>query len=171
MMGNSSQLARAPESRILVLGYGNPGRQDDGLGPAAAEAIERRQLAGVRASANYQLMIEDASDAAECDAVIFIDAAKSGAEPYSIAPVYPTTEVACFASHFVPPELILGLSGRVYGHIPRAALIGIRGYEFGFCEGLTEQARENLERALYHICHAMLGDVDVARRLHAGVKR
>jgi hydrogenase maturation protease len=27
--------------RVLVLGYGNPGRQDDGLGPAAVAEIEK----------------------------------------------------------------------------------------------------------------------------------
>jgi hydrogenase maturation protease len=154
-------VARAADSRILVLGYGNPGRQDDGLGPAAAEEIERRGFPGVTTSANYQLVIEDASDAAECDAVIFIDAAKSGPEPYSIFPVYPASEVTCFVSHFVRPELILGISGRVYGHVPRAWSIGIRGYEFDFREGLTDRARENLGRALSHICSAMLGLADV----------
>jgi hydrogenase maturation protease len=156
-MENRLHAARAAESRILVLGYGNPGRQDDGLGPAAAEEIERRGLPGVTASANYQLMIEDASDASECDAVIFIDAAKSGPEPYSVSPVYPASDVTCFVSHFVRPELILGVSGSVYGHVPRAWSVGIRGYEFDFREGLTERARGNLEFALSHICSTMLG--------------
>lgn len=159
-MENSLQSALAVDSLVLVLGYGNPGRQDDGLGPAAAEAIEKLQLTGVRASANYQLVIEDASDAAECDAVIFIDASKSGTEPFSVASVLPTTELACFASHFVRPELILGLCRRIYGRSPRACLIGIRGYEFGFCEGLTEQARENLGLAVSYVRNSLLGRAD-----------
>ncbi|MBV8574206.1 MAG: hypothetical protein JOZ58_04080, partial [Acetobacteraceae bacterium] len=33
--------------RVLVLGYGNPGRQDDGLGPAAVAEIDRRAFPGV----------------------------------------------------------------------------------------------------------------------------
>lgn len=146
-----------PERRILVLGYGNPGRRDDGLGPAAAEAIEALALDGVRTSANYQLMIEDASDASESDVVIFIDAAKSGAEPYSIAPVVPATNVSAFASHVVAPELILGLSGRVYGHVPHGSLVGIRGYDFAFEEGLTREARSNLACALAHIRDVLIG--------------
>ena len=161
-MGKRSRDAPVPSSRILVLGYGNPGRHDDGLGPAAAEAIERRGFAGVQASANYQLVIEDASDAAGCDAVIFIDAAKVGPEPFSVAPVYPANDVACFVSHFVSPELILGISGRVFGHVPRAWLIGIRGYEFGLHEGLTRRARKNLDLALSHICDSMLGAAHAA---------
>jgi hydrogenase maturation protease len=31
----------SPSPRVLVIGYGNPGRQDDGLGPAAAAEIEK----------------------------------------------------------------------------------------------------------------------------------
>ena len=146
-----------PEARILVLGYGNPGRRDDGLGPAAAEAIEAFSLRGVRTSANYQLMIEDAYDAAESDVVIFIDAAKAGAEPYSISAVQPATNVSAFASHVVAPELVLGLSGSVFGHIPRASLVGIRGYAFNFEEGLSARAQANLASALVHIRNVMIG--------------
>jgi hydrogenase maturation protease len=146
-----------PDERILVLGYGNPGRRDDGLGPAAAEAIEALSLCGVRTSANYQLMIEDAYDAAESELVIFIDASKSGAEPYLVLPVLPATNVSAFASHVVAPELVLGLSGSVYGRIPRAWIIGIRGYAFDFEEGLSARAHANLSSALVHIRNVMIG--------------
>jgi hydrogenase maturation protease len=159
------------DARILVLGYGNPGRRDDGLGPAAAEAIEAMSLGGVRTSANYQLMIEDAYDAAQSDLVIFIDAAKSGAGPYSVSPVRPATNVSAFASHVVAPELVLGLSGRVYGHVPRASLIGIRGYAFGFDEGLSARAQANLSRALAHIRHVVIGPRETIEQAAGGALR
>jgi hydrogenase maturation protease len=136
---------------ILVLGYGNPGRQDDGLGPAAVEAIEALQLEGVATSANYQLVIEDASAAAESAGVIFIDASKTGDEPFTIVPVAAATTVSCFASHVVPPELVMGLCREVYGCNPPAHIIGIRGYEFDFCEGLTVRAGANLALAVAHV--------------------
>lgn len=145
------QAALAIDAPVLVLGYGNPGRQDDGLGCAAAEAIAALGLAGVRTSAGYQLAIEDAYDASECAAVIFIDASRSGAEPFSVEAVLPSTELTCFASHDVRPELIIGLCRRVYGRSPDASLIGIRGYAFGFDEGLTGRAQANLESALAYI--------------------
>jgi hydrogenase maturation protease len=139
------------ETRTLVLGYGNPGRTDDGLGPAAAEAIEAFELPGVRTSANYQLTIEDASDAARCDTVIFIDASKNGEEPFSVTLVRPTALASCFVSHLVSPEYILLLCERVYGRTPNAWLIGIRGYDFDFREGLTQRAEENLAHAIAYI--------------------
>ena len=33
--------------KALVIGYGNPGRLDDGLGPALAEAVEKLDLPGL----------------------------------------------------------------------------------------------------------------------------
>ena len=50
--------------RILVIGYGNPGRLDDGLGPAVASAMEEFNLPGVSVDSNYQLTVEDAASAA-----------------------------------------------------------------------------------------------------------
>jgi hydrogenase maturation protease len=139
------------ERHTLVLGYGNPGRQDDGLGPAAAEAIEALRFEGVETSSNYQLMIEDASAAAEAGRVLFIDASKTGDSPFTIETVVAATSVSCFASHEVPPELIMGLCRDVYGCVPPAQILGIRGYEFEFSEGLTARALENLGLALARI--------------------
>ena len=50
----------AVEKRVLVLGYGNPGREDDGLGPAFAAEIGQLGRQNVTIVNNYQLMIEDA---------------------------------------------------------------------------------------------------------------
>jgi hydrogenase maturation protease len=143
--------ARAIDAPVLVLGYGNPGRGDDGLGPAAAEAIERFGIPGVRTSANYQLAIEDAADAAACASVIFVDASRSGAAPFTDEPVAAGAGGACFASHVVPPGVVVGLCRSVYGRSPHARVIGIRGYAFDFEEGLTQRARANLERAVAYI--------------------
>ena len=56
--------APSREKRILVLGYGNPGRQDDGLGPAVAAGIDSLGWPGVSTLDAYQLNIEDAIDVA-----------------------------------------------------------------------------------------------------------
>ena len=70
------------EPRILIFGYGNPGRQDDGLGVAIAERIEgwARQVSqtNIEVDSNYQLNIEDASNISEHDIVYFVDASKEG---------------------------------------------------------------------------------------------
>ena len=54
--------------RTLVLGFGNPGRLDDGLGPAVVEALRAYELPGVTMDADYQLRVEDAAEIAGYDA-------------------------------------------------------------------------------------------------------
>jgi len=142
--------ARTP--RVLVLGYGNPGRQDDGLGPAAAAEIEKLDWPGVTARDNYQLVIEDAVDIAEHEVVWFVDAARSGGEPYEVLRLAPAFDVA-FSSHLVKPETLLAIAEQYYGKSPEAYLVGIRGYEFEFLEGLTDHARSNLAQAMVLIRH------------------
>ena len=133
--------------RVLVLGYGNPGRQDDGLGPAVAAAIEALDWPGVTVCDNYQLVIEDVVDIAEHDVVWFVDAARDGGEPYELRRLSPTFDVT-FTSHLVKPGTLLAIAGHYYGKSPEAYLLGIRGYEFEFLEGLTDRARSNLADAL-----------------------
>ena len=53
--------------RLLVLGWGNPGRRDDGLGPAIVEELDGMGIAGVTAESDYQLSIEAAADLAEAE--------------------------------------------------------------------------------------------------------
>jgi hydrogenase maturation protease len=137
----------ARRRHVLVLGYGNPGRQDDGLGPAAVAEIEKLAWPDVTAQENYQLVIEDAADIAEHDVVWFIDAARGGPEPYEIRKLFPRPEFA-FTSHLLKPETLLAIAELYYASSPEAYLLGIRGYEFEFLEGLTERAKANLILAI-----------------------
>jgi hydrogenase maturation protease len=133
--------------RVLVLGYGNPGRQDDGLGPAAAAGIEALGWPHLKVQDNYQLNIEDAIDVAEHDIVWFVDAAKTGPEPYAVQELSPASSFE-FTSHVVRPEVILSIARRHFGRSPQAFLLAIRGYEFEFIEELTTGASNNLRVAL-----------------------
>jgi len=141
-------LVRQPTAypSILVIGYGNPGRQDDELGPALALAINKLALSNVTVFDSYQLDIEDAVDVSEHDIVWFIDAACSGSEPYFIRDVSPAAGIE-FTSHLVRPEVVLAIAQQLYGASPKAFLLGIRGYEFEFIEELTNNAEANLQAA------------------------
>jgi hydrogenase maturation protease len=134
------------KSRILVLGYGNPGRQDDGLGPAAAALIDEMGWSGVTAFDNYQLNIENALDVAEHDVVWFVDAAKAGPAPYAVRELAALSTFE-FTSHLVRPETVLAMAGHYFGATPTAYLLAIRGYAFEFVEALTAEANDNLQCA------------------------
>jgi hydrogenase maturation protease len=134
--------------KVLVIGIGNPGRQDDGLGPALAEAVERLAIPGVTVEADYQLTVEDAAAIAEHDAVLIADADAAGPAPYSLRKVEPVRALE-FSSHGVEPETVLGLTREIYGKAPPAWLLGIRGERFGeLSEELSAGARENLDAAV-----------------------
>jgi hydrogenase maturation protease len=134
-------------SRVLVLGYGNPGRQDDGLGPAAAGALGRLGWDHVTTVDDYQLNIEDALDVAAHDIVWFVDASRTGDAPFSVAAVVPSPAME-FTSHVLRPASLLAIAQRYCNRAPPAFLLGIRGYEFAFIETLTTGAQENLRAAM-----------------------
>jgi len=137
-----------PGCRLIVIGYGNPGRLDDGLGPAFAERVAKLGLPGVTADSNYQLNVEDAATIAEYDMVVFADASVSGPEPFSWCDVAPR-EPGSFSSHHVEPGEVVQLARTLFGAQTKACLLGIRGYEFNeFCERLSDGAQANLDEAL-----------------------
>lgn len=129
--------------RILVIGYGNPGRQDDGLGPAVVRAIDGLGWSNVSTLDNYQLTIEDAVDVAAHDMVWFVDAACRGDEPYAIHCLSPSLDIT-FTSHLVKPQTVLAIADQQFCRCPEAWLVSVRGYEFGFHEGLSDRAHDNL---------------------------
>lgn len=141
---------------VLALGYGNPGRGDDGLGPAAAERLGALRWPGVTVGDPYQLAPEDAVDVAAHDLVWFIDAARAGPEPFFAQRVTPA-ETIDFDSHRMSPQTLLALAERYCGKAPEAWLMGVRGYEFEFREGLSAKAAHNLDCA-FALLRRRIGD-------------
>ena len=143
--------------RILVYGYGNPGRQDDGVGPYLSEEIGRLDLSWVDTDANYQLQIEDADLISKYDLVIFIDADTEGSEPFNAKRLEPEAKVS-YTTHRLGPESVLALCKSVYGVVPESWLIGVRGYSFDIHEGLTEKALSNSKEAIEFIKQLLSGN-------------
>ncbi len=140
--------SRTDRTSVLVIGFGNPGRLDDGLGPAFAARLAETGLDGVTVDSNYQLNIEDAAAIAEHDVVVFVDASVSGSEPFSFYRLEPQ-EDATFSTHSVSPRAVLHLAQKCFGAATRGYVLEIRGYEFNdFGEKLSERCRENLQAAL-----------------------
>lgn len=135
-------------ARVKVIGYGNPGRLDDGLGPALAARLEALDLPGVEVDSNYQLNIEDAESISGSDYAVFADASTDGEGPFYFRPLKPGPPLT-FTSHSLPPASVLRLAQDLFGSKTRAYVLGIRGYEFNeFGEKLSEGAQSNLNAAL-----------------------
>jgi hydrogenase maturation protease len=138
-------------TKVLLIGYGNPGRLDDGLGPAIAKEIEKLKIEGVSCDSDYQLTVEDAVDINKHDVVIFADADVACPSPFYFKKIEAGNTVS-FSSHSITPKSLLALTKQIYGNETRAFVFGIRGFEFNeFEERLSKNAKCNLTKALEFI--------------------
>lgn len=146
-----------------MYGYGNPGRLDDGLGPALARELSARALGDeVTVETGYQLQVEDAALVAEHSVVVFADADKACAEPFELRRLEPLRALA-FSTHSVAPAALLALAREHFDGKTVGFVLGIRGYEFdAFGEALSPAARRNLTAAAAYMCRA-LRDGSLAR--------
>lgn len=147
-------------SNILVYGYGNPGREDDGLGNAMIEMLEQwkteQSLTSLYLDANYQLNIEDATEMQGKDLVIFVDASiDETVEQYKLVPVKPSPKVE-FTMHATSPGFIMHLCEQIYGYTPPTWIMHIKGYSWNMKEALTPEARKNLQLAYQYIEQVVL---------------
>jgi len=132
---------------MLIIGYGNAGRGDDGLGPAFAERISGAGLNGCRIDIDFQLTVEHALLVTEAEIVVFVDAMIGSDTPYCFTRVR-ADRSADLASHSLLPEAVLTLAEMLYDKRPEAFVLGIGGDSFGeVAEGLSVTARTNLDLA------------------------
>jgi hydrogenase maturation protease len=138
-------------SRILVYGYGNPGRQDDALGIELTDKIERwyrnKKLKNISFEQNYQLNIEDAEKISNYDMVIFVDASINDIGSFSYEEVKPDLKTE-FTMHSVTPSFVLGLCHQMFYKHPKTFNLQIRGIKWEFMEHLSIEARKNLKDAV-----------------------
>ncbi len=136
----------------LIYGYGNIGRQDDGLGILLVEKWERwskkHGLLHLDFDYNFQLNIEDADTISRYKKVIFVDASiEKDNKDVKLNPVEPTGQTE-FTMHAMHPGFILHLCNCLYDKYPEVCLLSIRGYEFEFEAPLSSRAERNLDLAL-----------------------
>lgn len=140
-------------TKIIVYGYGNPGRQDDGLGVALAENIEKwvkeNNLENIFTDSNYQLNIEDAEIISNYDIVIFADAStEPDVKDIAFTEVETSDASIEFTMHAVSPAFVVDLCNKIYHRKPKTFLLHIKGYEWELSEGITDKGTQNLTVAI-----------------------
>ncbi len=137
---------------ILIYAYGNPGRQDDGLGNYLVDALQpwltEQEFDHVETDSNFQLNIEDADNIRNKDVVIFVDASIKDIDDYKLDIVEPSEGRSEFTMHAASPAYILALCKKLYNKHPETYLLQIKGYEWEFKENLSNRAAKNLDTAL-----------------------
>jgi hydrogenase maturation protease len=158
-------------SKSLVIGYGNPDREDDGV---AWHIIRTLAVRFGRLDANtqtesildldvgepllgdnapdlmveLQLMPEIAEKIAAYDKVCFVDA-HTGAYENDLYVEHPKAEFQNSPfTHHLTPQTCLILTKTAYGRTPEALVVSVRGYKFGFALGLSPQTAQLADEAV-----------------------
>src|SRR5438128_1145642 len=119
------------DTMLLVIGYGNELRRDDGVGPRLARAVAGEDWAGVMALAVHQLTPELADKIGTAEVVAFVDTTVDGAATgVTVRRVKPTAAMPL--GHVSSPQALLALAEALSGRCPEAWLLTIPGHDFGF---------------------------------------
>jgi hydrogenase maturation protease len=148
----------------LFLGYGNADRQDDGVAwhilnrlatrlglPATAVPEDGLELLD-QAQADFLFVLQLAPDLAEIIAnyprVCFVDA-HTGALPDDLHIEIPTAEYQRSPfTHHMTAGTCLSLAQTLYGKVPQAILLSVRGYFFNFSVELSPQTNLLADQAV-----------------------
>lgn len=169
---------------ILILGYGNIDRQDDGvawhilskLSDRFGVAIEEVDSLGNPLSDSnlYPGRIEQRADGdsgspsarqflhlfftlqltpemaellTNFQLVCFIDAHTGNVEEdLQIVDLQPQFQSSPFTHHLTPQSLLI-MEKSLYGTVPEACLVSVRGYEFGFDQTLSPRTEKLVQKA------------------------
>ncbi len=148
--------------RTLLIGYGNPDREDDGVAWHILRALTVKM--GLTAPSSYedefpqnalmdfafylQLTPEMAEEISAYEYVCFVDA-HTGAipEPVRLIGVDSDFQRSPFTHHLTPQSL-MSMCETLYGKKPDAALLSVLGYRFLFTQQLSEETQALVPQAV-----------------------
>jgi len=134
--------------KVLVFGYGNPGRGDDALGPELIAAIEKKSLPDVECQTDMQLQVEHVTDLERREAILFVDADASCEPPFQLSEIKAEKDDS-YTSHAISPQALLHAYRKVFSaDAPPSFLLHIRGYDFELGDALSGSAATNLSTAV-----------------------
>lgn len=137
---------------ILVIGYGNPLRGDDGVGCVVAEEFAKKICdpeSRVQVVACHQLNPELAEAIADTQAVIFVDAS-TDLQPGVVrvnSIIADRFSPGAF-THSLKPSALLAAASELFGQAPpaKSVLIGAASFDVGM--QLTPKVRASVDHAI-----------------------
>ncbi len=142
------------KSEVLVIGYGNTLRSDDGAGQLVSEAVAKQGWSNVRSLCRHQLTPELAEDIANSSSVIFVDALVSNPSEsltLIVEKIEPLTTNNVGLGHTANPRSLLSLTQAVYNYVPPAWWILIPAVNFEFGEQLSPVTKRAINEAIEQI--------------------
>ena len=135
---------------ILILGYGNTLRRDDGVGPKVADTVAELELPRVRTLSCALLTPELADPISRVERVVFVDAAVDAPKQVQLRPLQPAQSSQIMA-HAANPATMLALARDVFGHAPQGWLLSIPVEQMGIGEELSALAQKGMKMAVERI--------------------
>ena len=165
------------------MGYGNPLRSDDGVGPVVAECLAADpRLRGAEIRAEHQLTPELALDASRVALLVLVDAADGVPAGQvvvrELAPAFAAGPAASGSAggfgeggapltHHVDPAALLGLARELWGAAPRTVVVGVGPASLELGDALTAQVEAAVPSAVEAVV-AAVAEQAIASRGGAG---
>jgi hydrogenase maturation protease len=155
-------------ARVLILGYGNPLRSDDGVGwHAAVQLFRAIAVPEVEILPCHQLTPDLAENVSHAETVLFMDGAAQGvkAGEFHCEEVFALDASPSF-THHLDPGALLAIARDLYGAYPKAWLLTICGSCFDPGDSLSpevESALRSLKARARELIAETIGDFAAAR--------
>ena len=134
-------------NNVLVVGYGNVTRQDDGAGVHVAERIRNLSLPRVTVWTCHQLNLELLEDMDPFSTIILIDAGQQEETVVLRQINIPTHGGRLSSSHHMSPEFLARMALTLYHRVPRLFVCSIQAEQFALNESIRPQLEPKLRQA------------------------
>jgi len=153
-------------TRVLVIGYGNPLRSDDGVGWRIAEGLRQEWGDSISVLTGQHLVPEWASELAAADVVFLVDASVSSRGPLRLRRITPSdARTPLLDGHTLAPLDLVRLATEVYGHQPVMYLLSVPAEDFAFGESLSPLAQSRAAGAVKLLNRRLAGLLQSQRRV------
>jgi hydrogenase maturation protease len=135
---------------LLLIGYGNTLRSDDGVGPKVVEKVAALKLPGIQTLSCDLLTPELADPISRAETVVFIDAAIDAPQRVQLRPLAPAASSQIMA-HAADPRTMLALARDIFGQAPKAWWLTIPVENIGIGEEFSALAKQGVASAIEKI--------------------
>lgn len=148
-------------SRLLIIGYGNPLRGDDGVGWQIADPLARLVGDSAQVLNVHQLTPELAEPISGADLVVFIDACYEG-QPgtWTCETIRPDLNPSQRFSHYFTPANLLSYTHAVFGVSPKALLVSVAGSSFDYSQELSPTVAAIVPEIVASVCEWWKADAE-----------
>lgn len=128
--------------KVILVGFGNEFRSDDGLGIKLLDLLEDDRINKLKVEELTFDLVEELKD---FDIVIFVDAAIEG-DDINFKKIEKTSKFSPLTHHMSPEELLIWCE-EINKKSYEFYLLSIRGYDFDFGEEISQDGKKNLIKA------------------------